>query len=153
MKNLIGIFLLIIISIYQPVMAQKYDQSNKQELAYWECLTKKTRSTSPTQEDFRFCKTEIGVPDNGKTSRENKLRKWGDCLTKQAITLDDGISPAKDIAEITINLCSSQYEEYVDSLWEPDFIKKNFLEEKSRYEISIPLATKCVLNARKQKKT
>ena len=89
-----------------------------QSRTYFKCLLK--RGANPPnipKADFEFCLLEAGVEDPGEPMRKERGDTWRDCLFKHAARLDDGVSPAPDIARAIIQLCPNEWQGYVESFW------------------------------------
>jgi hypothetical protein len=92
-------------------------QEDEQDRLYIQCLIK--RKVDPPNippEDSAYCLKEAGVEDPGDVARKEKGEAWRNCVIGKSMELDDGISPAVDIARAIAPLCAREWREYVASL-------------------------------------
>lgn len=72
-----------------------------------------------TKAQTESCLIAAGVPNPGPDLYKVKFRAWVDCLTPHLVDLDDGISPASEIARAVTPRCSAEWLEFVASNWLP----------------------------------
>ena len=107
-----------------------------QNHAYLNCLiAKKAYPPSIPKEDSEFCLREAGIEDPGEAVRKEKGQAWRNCLVTNAARLDDGVSPASDIARAIVQLCPSEWREYVNALWMPPEPKQEMANGLEKYSI------------------
>ena len=105
------VFVLAVASLFSACLPATADSlsDGAQDDAYIRCLIKRRVEPPAPKEDREFCLREAGVPDPGNDERQSRGKAWRDCLVAHAVELDDGVSPAGDIGQAVIALCSLQW--------------------------------------------
>ena len=108
----------------------------EQNRAYLSCLIhRKAYPPNILKEDSEFCLQEASIEDPGETARIEKSQVWRNCLVTHAVKLDDGVSPAPDIARAIIQLCPGEWRGYVNALWMPPEPKQEMASGLVRYAV------------------
>ena len=99
-----------------PILAATA-QEDEQDRLYIQCLARrKVDPPNIPREDSSYCLKEAGIEDPGDAARKEKGEAWRNCLIGKSVELDDGISPATDIAKAVVPFCAKEWKEYVASL-------------------------------------
>lgn len=102
----------------------------------YQCLIK--RNVDPPNippEDSSFCLKEAGIEDPGEAARQEKGEAWRNCVVAKSVELDDGISPAVDIAKAIVPFCAKEWREYVASLAMYHRAKRTMLNGLDQYGV------------------
>jgi hypothetical protein len=111
-------------------------KDEEQNRAYLNCLIhRKVYPPNIPKEDSELCLREAGIEDPGEVARKEKGQAWRNCLVTHAVRLDDGVSPAPDIARAIIQLCSSEWRGYVNALWMPPEPKQEMANGLEKYAV------------------
>lgn len=117
-------------------LAGSVAENEEQNRAYLNCLiAKKAYPPSIPKEDSEFCLRQAGIEDPGEAVRKEKGQAWRNCLVTHATRLDDGVSPASDIARAIIQLCPSEWRGYVNALWMPPEPKEEMANGLEKYAV------------------
>lgn len=137
MSSLIHIVLCIALcSVAATAWAGSSDEDEEKNHAYLSCLIhRKVYPPNIPKEDSEFCLREAVIEDPGEAVRKEKGQAWRNCLVTHAVRLDDGVSPAPDIARAIIQLCPGEWRGYVNALWMPPEPKQEMANGLERYAV------------------
>lgn len=99
---------------------------------YTKCLIA-TKTEVTDEEGTDRCLTLIGVPNPGEEVRLARHAEWRKCLAPKITSLDDGVSPAIDIARVVARMCGAEWVAYSNSLWLVKETKRKMAEGVSTY--------------------
>lgn len=123
-------------------------EDGPQDAEYAHCLYLRGATIiSASRVDVETCLAWAGVPDPGEAAREEKSRAWLACLVKQAMRLDDGVSPAPDIARTLVGLCETEWRGHVGAAWMIPGIKDSWAKGVKKFGLDD--GVRAVLVARK----
>lgn len=126
-------------------------KDTRQNNAYVDCLIK--RGINPpemSKADVEFCLREADIPDPGEEARQIKGKAWRDCLVNRVVQLDDGVSPAKEIGQMVIGLCTNEWHDYVGVMWMNTSSKRKMANDVGKYAVGE--GTQAVLFTRRAKR-
>ena len=116
-----------------PGMAHAEDEA-AQESTYVRCMLK--RGVNPkamTREDVSACNKEANVVDPGDEKRDETGAAWRQCVMSKAADLDDGVSPASEIARAVVPHCIEQWRAYAGSFYMMPGAKRQFVGGVNEY--------------------
>lgn len=107
-----------------------------QNRAYLDCLiARKAYPPNIPKEAAESCLRDANIEDPGEAVRKEKGQAWRNCLVTHAARLDDGVSPAPDIARAIIQLCPNEWRGYVNALWMPPEPKQRMMNGLEKYAV------------------
>lgn len=132
-------------------VVQALPTAEEQNRAFIQCLIKKNTDPKNIPKAVEeACLSQAGVPDPGKQLRQLAKKDWQDCLYRQAVALDDGVSPADSIGRAIVGMCNDQWKAYAQSLWVYPEAKEQLTAGVNQYGLTS--ATRTVLLTRKVQK-
>lgn len=134
--------------LHSSQIAHAADYYDQQDIRYVRCMAaRNVDETNITRQDVDICLREAGIADPGDEARQRASDAWRKCLATQTATIDDGISPAPDIARVAISICSEEWREHVNSRWIHQASKRSLISNMQRY--ATPEGVQMVLLVRK----
>ena len=111
-------------------------QEDEQDHQYIRCLIKrKVNPPNIPREDNVICLKDAGIEDPGEVARKANGDAWRTCITKKSAELDDGVSPASEIAQAVIRLCPDEWRAYITSLHMAPAAKRQMSNGLERYAV------------------
>lgn len=106
-----------------------------EDKAYVRCLAVRKVDPPIKREDAEACLKEAGVPDPGEHERTRTTEVWQRCLIGNASRLDDGVSPAADIARAIVHSCDAEWKAKVAARWMSPAAKQVMMTGAGRYAL------------------
>lgn len=142
-----SLLLLIVLSTFAAVAYA--DDEAVQEAKYVNCLLK--RGVNPkelSKEDVLVCNKEANVEDPGEDKRNKTGAAWRGCVISKATELDDGVSPASEIARAVVPHCREQWRAFASAFYMTPVSKRQFVAGLDQY--GVEAAIQGVLIVRKE---